>query len=660
MSWLSPMIAVYAAAAAVPLLVALYFLKLKRRELTVSSTLLWKRAVQDLQVNAPFQRLRRNLLLLLQLLAMGAALAALARPVVSMTGGAKRYVLLIDRSASMNATDVSPSRLELAKRQAKQFVAGLRGRVSFSLSDQSDQAMVIAFDQHAKVMCNFTADKRQLESALDAIQPTDGATSLEEAVAVARALCEPMGEETNSKSSVAPPQLALFSDGRIRDLEQISIGAGELVYHSVGRSAKNLAVTAMQARRSFERPDQVEVFATVANAGDRPANCDVQLALDGAVRSVRAIQVPAARAGSGSGLDAGSPGKVSLSFELSHSQAGVLEVRLVAKGEENALASDDAAWAVLPPPRNLRTLLVTAGNPPLRAALQSCPLVRLSTATPDEFDAMDLEALSVAPPYDVFVLDNHSPAKLPRGRFLVFGRPPPASGVAAGKELANQVVVDWRSRHPVLQFVNLSNLFVSKGHQVSPGADATVLAEFATAPALLLTRRGGSVFLLAPFDCTETNWPFEPSFVIFLYNATGYLGLELGAEGAERGGLRVNQAISLEGLPAGAKVNVAPPGGPPVEVLADSSGTARFPGTSRAGLYEAEAPHRPVARFAVNLLEESESVIEPAPLLRLSGTTVKAAESVAAGNVEVWPILAMAALALVCVEWLVYKHKVRV
>ena len=74
MQWLTPAMALIAGAMTVPLLVLLYFLKLKRTERVVSSTLLWQRAVQDLQVNAPFQRLRRNLLLLLQLLALIAAL----------------------------------------------------------------------------------------------------------------------------------------------------------------------------------------------------------------------------------------------------------------------------------------------------------------------------------------------------------------------------------------------------------------------------------------------------------------------------------------------------------------------------------------------------------------------------------------------------------
>src|SRR5271156_2495643 len=95
-----------AAAIVVPLLLVLYFLKLRRREMPVSSTFLWKKAIQDLQVNAPFQRLRRNLLLFLQLLLLLLLILALSRPVTNYTPGAgKLSVILIDRSASMNALD---------------------------------------------------------------------------------------------------------------------------------------------------------------------------------------------------------------------------------------------------------------------------------------------------------------------------------------------------------------------------------------------------------------------------------------------------------------------------------------------------------------------------------------------------------------------------
>src|SRR3954449_623175 len=111
MSWfpkfLNPWAALAGAAIFIPLLLILYFLKLRRREMTVPSTLLWRKAIQDLQVNAPFQKLRRNLLLLLQMLLLLLLTLALARPVANYYRGAGRTsVILIDRSGSMNSRDM--------------------------------------------------------------------------------------------------------------------------------------------------------------------------------------------------------------------------------------------------------------------------------------------------------------------------------------------------------------------------------------------------------------------------------------------------------------------------------------------------------------------------------------------------------------------------
>src|SRR3954452_23833633 len=112
MNWLPGFLnwqwAALAAAVAIPALLVLYFLKLRRREMPVSSTLLWRKAIQDLQVNAPFQKLRRNLLLLLQLLLLLLLILALSRPVSNVTPTAgKMTVIIVDRSASMTATDIN-------------------------------------------------------------------------------------------------------------------------------------------------------------------------------------------------------------------------------------------------------------------------------------------------------------------------------------------------------------------------------------------------------------------------------------------------------------------------------------------------------------------------------------------------------------------------
>src|SRR5690348_8598135 len=127
-------------------IIALYFLKLRHRPVQVPSTLLWRRSLEDLHVNSLFQRLRRNLLLFLQLLAIFLAMLALTGPrIQGTTGPGQRFVLAIDNSASMSATDVAPSRLAVAKEAAKRIVNAM---------DRDDLAMVIAFSDRAKVVSN--------------------------------------------------------------------------------------------------------------------------------------------------------------------------------------------------------------------------------------------------------------------------------------------------------------------------------------------------------------------------------------------------------------------------------------------------------------------------------------------------------------------------
>src|SRR2546428_1789591 len=124
MSLLSPL-ALLVATLTIPLLL-LYFLKVRRRQAMVSSLLLWNPALRDREASTFFQRLQRDPLLILQLLALLALALALARPAVTVMGyGAKRIVIVLDTSASMKATDVDPSRFARAQREA----LGLVGRL---------------------------------------------------------------------------------------------------------------------------------------------------------------------------------------------------------------------------------------------------------------------------------------------------------------------------------------------------------------------------------------------------------------------------------------------------------------------------------------------------------------------------------------------------
>src|SRR5919197_1349420 len=127
----------------VPAVIAMYLLKLRRDNAPVSSTLLWTKLVADVEANAPWQRLRRSLLLLLQLLLVLLLVLLAARPFVERPAGlAGDIVLVIDTSASMNATDVRPSRLEAAKTAAVDAL-----RLASALAARAvDSEIVVATD----------------------------------------------------------------------------------------------------------------------------------------------------------------------------------------------------------------------------------------------------------------------------------------------------------------------------------------------------------------------------------------------------------------------------------------------------------------------------------------------------------------------------------
>ena len=128
------------------LLILLYFLKLKRKPLAVPSTFLWRKSIEDLHVNALFQWLRQNVLLLLQLLCVLMFVYGLLAPRFhAAKGQGRHYILMIDNSASMSATDVAPNRLARAKEAAKKIVEEM---------DSDDLAMVIAFSDTARVVSN--------------------------------------------------------------------------------------------------------------------------------------------------------------------------------------------------------------------------------------------------------------------------------------------------------------------------------------------------------------------------------------------------------------------------------------------------------------------------------------------------------------------------
>src|SRR5438477_1493196 len=180
----------------VPFLIALlYFLKLKRKPLSVPSTFLWRKSIEDLHVNALFQWLRENVLLLLQLLTVLLLIYAFMDfRVHGRTNVGKHYILMIDNSASMSATDVAPSRLEWAKAEALKEI---------DAATDSDFGMVIAFNSTAEIRQSYTNNRAELKAAVAGVEPTQKPTRIDEALSLAASLANPL--RSTEDAAAAPP-----------------------------------------------------------------------------------------------------------------------------------------------------------------------------------------------------------------------------------------------------------------------------------------------------------------------------------------------------------------------------------------------------------------------------------------------------------------------
>src|SRR5262245_27469358 len=104
MNFLAPLALTFAAT--IPIVIVFYLLKRKRVVKLVPSTLLWQKFLADTQASAPFQKLRKNWLLYLQILLLALAVLALSRPFfATKSKPARKRVIVLDGSASMQATD---------------------------------------------------------------------------------------------------------------------------------------------------------------------------------------------------------------------------------------------------------------------------------------------------------------------------------------------------------------------------------------------------------------------------------------------------------------------------------------------------------------------------------------------------------------------------
>ncbi len=613
-------------------IVLLYMLRLRRREQTVSSTFLWRELVRDRAANAPWQRLRRNLLLLLQLLILAALVLALARPALRLPGlGGGNVIVLLDASASMQAADgAAGTRFDDVRAEVDRLIGGLSG---------DDKLTLIRVGRTPQVLAAASADRPALRRALAAAAPENAAADWPAAFALA----------AGSAQGLSDPRIAIVSDGGLpAGLPPLP---GEVSFAPVGRAGDNLTISAQAARPGGNGAD---LLVVVDNPGATARSALLSLYRDGTLYDSRRVELAAG-------------GQSAQTWSLPGA-AGVVEARLAARdGAPDYLPLDDRAWTLLDADNARRVLLISDGNLFLERFFAILPGTELFRAAPDEAGSLLAEA---GEPFDLVVYDG---VALPAGPLpanaLVFNpqNPPAEDAPDAPLLTVTGVLTDTTAvrvaADPLLENVDWRALSVAEAQRVDAPA-LTPLVEAEGGPLLLAGEVDGRRVVVFAFDLRASDLPLQIAFPVIMANIAAWLSP--GRVIAADDNLQPGDTVTLTPTARAAAVTVTLPDGSVWERDVDpAAGPVLFDQTQQPGVYrvafrDGAGVTEPSGAFAVNFFDATESRIQPVTTLQIGQAEVAAGAAGLAGLRELWPWLLVGGLAVLLVEWWVtYRRALR-
>ncbi len=642
-----------------PLIVLLYFLKLKRQPLEVPSTFLWHRTIEDLHVNSLWQRLRQNLLLLLQLLLLLLAILACLRP--SAEGNRlseSRYVFLVDTSASMSATDVEPTRLEAAKQQL------------IDLIDQQlpagSVAMVISFSDRAIVEQPFTSNRRLLRRRIRGMQQTQRPSELDEALRVAAGLANPGRSGTDATDVAAaeamPASLVIFSDGRFRTQPRFAMGNLKPIYVPIGvESAVNVGIVAFGASETPDKPDQLQVFARLQNFGSEDASVTTQLSIG----TSKADFVDAAQ------VDIPAGGIGGVEFLLDSIEAGEL---IMTFEELDDLAIDNTAYAAVNRRRQARVLYISPRNDALDTVLSTNFVEKLALIERMSSEAVDSEEYlkkANSGAFDLIIFDQCRPAEMPACNTYFIGILPPDPRWTAEEAVKSPQIIDSDRSHPLMRFVELGDVkAIVEATPLNLPRGGNMLIDSHLGVIMGVAPREGYEDLVQGFEIVgqeesgstyaNTDWPIRTGFPVFIGNVLTYLG---GSRfESEQVSSQPGQAVALRTQAPVEEINVESPAGERTRISRGGQNTFVFGKTDTVGNYSVrEASSKDIAqRFAVNLFDTIESDIRPSEAIDPGYEQIVGQRGWETKRRELWKYLLIAGLIVLLVEWYIYNRRVYV
>ena len=626
---LSQLLAIGAVAGA--LTIALYILKMRRRAVAVPFAKIWARLVKDQDATSLFSQLKRLMSLLLQLALLALLLFALGDPrmAASLVSG-RNVVVLLDASASMKATDGTPTRLDAAKEEIRKLGRGLSG---------SDRLLVAQMDAAVTPLSTLTSDVIEIEAAVSRVRATDSRADFPRALRFA----------TDTLRGLPKAEIIVVSDGALGpsadSLGEVGLGDIGLSLLSVGSGTENAAITQFSVRRYPLDRSRYEVMLEVTNTSEVPLEISLSLLGDGEVVDITRLKL--------------APHERLPRFYPNLSGANrTLEAKIQkADGSRDVLPADDHAYALLPERRRVKVQAITKGNTYLEAALLLDEYLDVTLVSPDKYPAKGN--------FEVSIFDG-VPPKWQAGSGAAFYLNPTGefSPVKIGKDLEEVGFDEWDKKSAVLRWIVLDAIGVGKGHELLPEKEDKILGASVDEKTgrkrpLLVSGRRESRFVALGFDPRDSDIVLRIAWPLLLLNTINEFVED---DARYLSSYRTGEVWHVPAPAAGSVVTLVSPD-KSERVLTLQDGRAVILGMD-AGFYTLRGGTKENPQelsFAANLSDVAESTVTPVKTLAVGGKPAGAVAGFTIGvRREVWIYLLLAAILMTALEWLTYHRRVTV
>lgn len=582
----------------IPVIILLYILKQKRTRHTVSSLILWQQVLMDMQSVTPWQKLRKNILMFLQIIA--ALFIVLAVSGLSLkTGEGKKesVILVIDSSLSMSSTDVRPTRLEAAKSDAMRYVDEL---------PKNSLVTVINISNNADVLLYASDSKNEIKSSIQAIEPTFNSMDYEKASELILSLI-------NQDESAA---IVLFGD------KPISLGNRELQFSNYQKQNDNLAIIRFTHTRTGEK---VSAMSTVRNQSDADAEVSISIYGDGSFLDSQLIYVSAEQT------------------ETVWWQNIPPEIQTLycVIDNEDILKADNHAYDTILSDKPSRVLLVTKGNLFLEKVLSLMNNIELTRTLPGE--------MTEYKGYDLYIFDCVVPEKIPEDGNIVVFAPPQNNLFDVGGWMDTPEIK--RTDHAIFRYIDDVNFSIGRTRIIDKPDWAEEITGYNGNPVIMDGQIESVRILIFGFNLYETDLPLQSDFPVLISNIISEY-----SPGSSSGitGIIVGDTVQFKPHPDTEKAEVVRPDGAIIKVSPPMP-PQPFIETDIPGIYTLEQKKDATTvstPFAVNLPDEW--LVENRETSIVTGTETGTYIPVKkTGYLLTIPLLA-AAMAILLLEWWFY------